>query len=330
MAGRDFHAPLLRAAPGLRVTHVSTSDPARARSAAEDQSGVAVVPAFDDLLAVAGDLDLVVVASPSGVHVEQASAFVRRGVPVVVDKPLGLDADSARRLVDLAAERDVALTVFQNRRWDAEHLTAKTLLSSGDLGEVVRYEARYERWRPQPKSRWRENLPDAEGGGLLLDLQTHLVDQAVELFGPVDSVFAELRAVTTVGDDVTFLALHHAGGVRSHLSATALAGAPGPRTRILGSAGTYLVAASDGEPTAYREWADRDDDHRGWLVRGEDAEPVRRAPGGWGDFYPAVAAAVRDGKPMPVDPHDAVAVLKVIDAARRSAATGAVVALDVR
>lgn len=327
MAGRDFHGPLLRAAAGICVTHVVTTDPARAAQASADQPGVSVVPTVAELLTHAGSLDLVVVASPSNVHVEHALAAIDNDVAVVVDKPLATGLEQGRALVARAREREVPLTVFQNRRWDAEHLTARAVLRSGVLGELVRFESRYERWRPVPKSRWRENLPSDQGGGLLMDLQSHLVDGALDLFGPAEAVYAELGSVTTVGDDVTFLALHHRSGLRSHLGATSLAGAPGPRTRILGAAATYLVADTDGEPTAYGEWADRDGQHRGWLVRGEESEPVPRAPGGWGDFYPAVAAMLRDGAPPPVDPDDAVAVLEVLDAARRSARDGVVVPL---
>lgn len=325
MAGRDFHAPLLRAASGMSLTHVVTGDAGRAAQATEDQPGVSVVPTVANLLAEAGSLDVVVVASPSSVHVAHAEAAIDHGLAVVVDKPLATGVAPGRALVHRARRRGVPLTVFQNRRWDAEHLTARAVLGSGVLGELVRYEARYERWRPVPKSRWRENLPSDQGGGLLMDLQPHLVDGAMNLFGPVEAVYAELGSVTTVGDDVAFLVLHHRSGLRSHLGATSLAGAPGPRTRILGSEASYLVADTDGEQTAYAGWADRDGDHRGWLVRGEESQPVPRAPGSWGDFYPAVAAMVRDGAPPPVDPDDAVAVLEVLDAARHSARDGAVV-----
>ncbi|MBA2768534.1 MAG: Gfo/Idh/MocA family oxidoreductase [Sporichthyaceae bacterium] len=319
MAGRDIHAQLLRAAPGMRLTHVVTGDAVRAAQAEEDNPGVRVLAAPADLWSAAGSVDLAVIASPGHVHVEQARAAVEHGLPVVVDKPLGLDAESARTVVDSARRLGVPMTVFQNRRWDSEHLTAREVLSSGVLGDVVRYEARFERWRPVPKDRWRENTPTDAGGGLLMDLHSHLVDGAIDLFGPVASVYAELAAVSTVGDDVAFLALRHQSGVTSHLSATSLAGAPGPRTRLLGRDGAYLVAAITGEATAYQEWADADDDHRGWVVRGEQSEPVRRAPGGWGDFYTAVADMVRGSAPPPVEPTEAVTVLTVLDAARRSA-----------
>src|SRR5690606_19735304 len=139
--------------------------------------------------------------------------------------------------------------VFHNRRLDAEQLTLRALLGRGELGTVHRFERRWERWRPQPRDRWKEN--DIVGGGLLLDLGTHLVDSAVQCFGPVESVYAELRALTTPTEDEVFLSLRHADGVVSHLEAGSLTGAPGPRTRALGDQGAYLVTSFEGEPSPF-------------------------------------------------------------------------------
>jgi predicted dehydrogenase len=328
MAGREIHAPLLRETGGLRVTHVVTSNAERADAARAELPGVTVVPSADDVWDIADQVDLVVLASPNTVHFEQSVVAIDTGTALVVDKPLAIDAGHARGLVELAAERGVPLTVFQNRRWDSDHLTARRVLAEGGVGDVIRLEARYERWRPVPKRRWREQLSTDEGGGLLLDLQSHLVDASINLLGPVATVYAELAALSTVGDDVTFVALEHVSGARSHLGATALAGAPGPRLRLLGRDGAYVVANVDGESTAYRDWLDLDADHRGWLLRGDEREPVAREPGSWSDFYPAVVAMVRDGERPPVDPNDAVAVLEVLDAARRSARDRSVVSLD--
>lgn len=327
MAGRDIHGPLLRAAPDVRVTHVVTANPERATAASQELRDVTVVPTVEGVWEAAADVDLVVLASPNHVHAEQARTAIGHGIAVVVDKPLATDLTDAVGLVDLAAARHVPLTVFQNRRWDPEHLTARRVLDEGVLGDVVRYEARYERWRPVPKARWRENMSTDEGGGLLFDLQSHLVDGAIHLFGPVASVYAELSALSTRGDDVTFLALEHRSGVRSHLGATSLAGAYGPRLRLLGRAGAYLVANVVDESSSHHDWDDLDADHRGWLVRGDHREPVAVAPGSWRDFYPAVVAMVRDGAPPPVPPRDAVATMEVLDAARRSAREGTVVHL---
>ena len=328
MAGREIHAPLLRETRGLRVTHVVTGNAERAEAARAELPGVTVVPTADDVWAVADDIDLAVLASPNAVHRDQAVAAIGTGTAVVVDKPLATDAEQAQQIVDLAADRGVPLTVFQNRRWDSDHLTTRRLLAEGAVGDVIRLELRYERWRPVPKQRWREQLSTDEGGGLLLDLQSHLVDAAIDLLGSVTSVYAELAALSTVGHDVTFVALEHRSGARSHLGATALAGAPGPRLRLLGRDAAYVVAAVDDEVTAYRDLLDLDEDHRGWLVRGDERAPVVREPGSWSDFYPAVVAMVRDGAPPPVDPRDAVAVLDVLDAARRSDRDRVVVSLE--
>jgi predicted dehydrogenase len=328
MAGRDFHAPLVREVDGLRLTHVVTGDPERSAAAREENPGVRVLPAVEDLWPLAGQVDVVVLASPTNVHAQQAREALHRELAVVVDKPMAVTAADARELAELAAARGVLLTVFHNRRWDPEHLTTRAVLSSGVLGELVRYEARYERWRPVPKDRWREQSTSEEGGGVLMDLQSHLVDAALDLFGPAESVYAEMSALTTVGDDVAFVVVRHLSGLTSHLGATSLAGAPGPRTRLLGRDATYLVADIDGDASAYAGWTDADDEHRGWLVRGEEREPVRRAAGEWADFYVGVRDALVAGEPPPVPAAEAVAVVEVLDAARRSAADNVVVQIE--
>ena len=327
-SGRGIHARLLRAA-GHTVTHVVVRDPARTATARADWPGVVVVADVAALLEHSGDLDVVVVASPTGNHLEHALAVIAAGRPLVVDKPLAPDAAGARAVVTAAEAAGVPLTVFQNRRWDSEQLTLSGLLADGTLGAVHRFERRWERWRPVPKDRWKENDPVA--GGLLLDLGVHLVDSAIQLFGPVTSVYAEIRALTTPTPDDVFLALHHTGGVVSHLWAGGLAGAPGPRTRVLGAAGAYLVTSFEGEPTPFAaldEVASGGiDGHEGWLVRGGDRTAVARAPGGHVDFYRAVRSWLADGWPAPVDPWDAVRTALVLEAANVSAREGRVVRL---
>jgi predicted dehydrogenase len=330
-AGRDIHTPLLVAA-GVPPSVVVTANP----EVRADLAGVVVVPslndALDDALAgSAGAVDVAVLASPTGVHVVNALACIDAGVPVVVDKPLATSAAQAARVLEAAQAAGVPLTVYQNRRWDSENLTLARLLADGELGDVHRFERRWERWRPVPKDRWRENADPADGGGLLLDLGPHLVDAAAHLFGPVRSVYAELSAWTTPAEDEAFLALQHAGGMRSHLTASAVAGAPGPRTRVLGSRGAYVVTQFEAEPSAFG--IDDEPGCTGWLVAGHERRPVPTAPGGHGDFYPAVLsalaqpdAAARQGA-MPVDPRDAVHVAQVLDAARISAVEGRVVLL---
>lgn len=328
-AGRRIHAPLLREL-GHPPAVIVTAHAERVRQARLEHPGAQVVPDLDEALLTRPDL--AVLASPSGVHAAQVLACVTARVPVVVDKPLGVDAAQARDAV-LAAERTgVALTVFQNRRWDPENLTLAALLDGGELGEVYRFERRWERWRPVPSDRWRENSPPGLGGGILLDLHTHLVDSAVQFFGPVHQVYAETRAWTTPAEDDAFVSLLHDGGVRSHLGASSVAAAPGPRTRVLGSLGAYVATRFEAESGAFGGFDDLPG-HCGWLVAGEDRDPVPQVPGGHVDFYRAVEAALQlDGpqqrqQAMPVDPWDAVYTLEIIDAARLSVRTGQAVSL---
>lgn len=321
-AGRGIHARLLRAA-GCAVTAVVTRAPQRREQALADWPGVALLNDLDELLDARDDYDLLVLASPTPLHEEQAALVLGVGVPLLLDKPIALTADGARRLVDLASAGAVPFTVFQNRRWDPEQLTLRAVLDSGELGRVHRFERRWERFRPVPQNRWKEN--DCLGGGLLLDLGTHLVDSAVQLFGPVESVYAELRELTTPTEDDVFLSLQHAGADRvvSHLSAGSVVGAPGPRTRVLGAAGAYVVTTfeNDASPLEVMD-VGAPAGSEGWIARGRERAFVPRASGGHEDFYPAVARWLLEGGPVPVDPRDTVHTAEVLDAARSSARDG--------
>ncbi|MGL5864659.1 MAG: Gfo/Idh/MocA family protein [Dermatophilaceae bacterium] len=321
-AGRGIHAPLLTRA-GYDIVAVSTADDARAAAARADLAGVTVVPRLDDLLEVGFQFDVVVLATPSGGHAAQAKRVADAGLACVVDKPLAVDAESAADVVRHAAGRGAPLTVFQNRRFDATHASTARVVRDRLVGDPFRFEMRWERWRPEPKDRWRENSSAAAGGGILLDLHSHLVDAAVHLFGPVTSVAATVSAHTTPAEDDAFLLCRHGSGVVSHLGATSVAGAPGPRVRLLGTSAAYVVADFEAEAHPWDAQRDLDDDHCGWLYRGAEREPVPRIPGDQADFYRSVAAALAAPDPqarMPVDPWDAVHTLAVIDAARVSAA----------
>jgi predicted dehydrogenase len=326
-AGRGIHAPLLQQV-GMTIAAVATADPSRVEQVRTDVPGARVVADLDALLGVAG-LDLIVLATPSGLHAVQARQCIDAGIAVVVDKPLSTNATQAFGVVDAARAAGVALTVFHNRRFDAEHVAARETVRSGRLGEVFRHEFRWERWRPTPKDRWRENASAADGGGILLDLHSHMVDAAVDLFGPIGTVYAEVAARTTVAEDDAFLACRHTSGVMSHLGATSVCAAPGPRVRILGRSGAFLLNQfEDGGADIYPDLANADGQQCGWIYEGEQRTPVARPAAGQVDFYRRVKRALAAQDPqaaMPVDPYDAVHTLAVIDAARASAAHGSVV-----
>lgn len=326
-AGRGIHAPLLHQA-GMSIAAVSTANPQRVEQVRADVPGARVVADLDALLGVPG-LDLIVLATPSGLHAVQARQCIDAGMAVVVDKPLATDATQAYGVVDAARAAGVALTVFQNRRFDAEHVAARQTVESGRLGEVFRHEFRWERWRPSPKDRWRENASATDGGGILLDLQSHMIDAAVDLFGSVDTVYAEIAARTTPAEDDTFLVCRHTSGVVSHLSATSLSAAPGPRVRILGRRAAFLLNEfEDDGADIYPDLANADAAHCGWVYEGTARTPVTRPVAGQVDFYRQVGRALAEEDAqlaMPVDPYDAVHTLAVIDAARASADLGTAV-----
>jgi len=244
LAGSVFHAPLIAATPGLELSTIVTANPSRAEHAQSEYPGVRIEAGAEAIWERAEDHELVVVAAPNEAHTELASHGIDAGQAVVVDKPLAPTSEAARRLIERAERKGVPLTVFHNRRWDSDQLTLRRLIADGELGEVHRYESRFERWRPERREdAWREATPPEEGGGVLLDLGTHLVDQALTLFGPVRAVHGEVAHHRGgPADDDAFVALEHESGVRSHLWASSVAAAPGPRLRVLGSQGALQPA----------------------------------------------------------------------------------------
>ena len=343
LAGAVFHAPLIAAEPRLRVAAIVTGPAERGAQARAEHPDARILPAAEDLFGAGGEsIDLVVIAAPNDAHAPLARASLAAGFPVVVDKPVTPTAAEARELIGLAEQAGLLLSVFQNRRWDGDFLTARKLIEEGELGEVTRFESRFERWRPVPKGGWRETGGREQAAGLLFDLGSHLVDQALTLFGSVVSVYAQLdaRRPSVGSDDDAFVALTHADGVRSHLWMSSVAAQSGPRLRVLGSRGAYVKYGLDVQEAALREggrpggagqgsedWGVENSD--AWGTCGTDAESrtVETERGAYQAYYAGIAAALLDGGPVPVDPHDAVAALDVLEAARRSADENVVVLL---
>jgi predicted dehydrogenase len=340
LAGAVFHAPLIETVDGLELTAIVTRDPERQARARREYPQAALLDSAEDVWQRTDELDLVVVATPNSSHVSLAGAAIQAGLGVVVDKPLAASAAEGQTLLRLARERGAMLTVFQNRRWDGDFLTIRELLASdgaAGLGEVLRFESRYERWRPQLTGGWRESGEAPEAGGLLFDLGSHLVDQALVLFGPAESVYAELdlRRPGAETDDDTFVALSHSSGVRSHLCMSVLAAQPGPRFRLLGRGGAYVKYGLDVQEAALQagrrpddpSWGEEPEERWGLLGAGEEVRPVPTLAGAYHRFYEGVVSALRDGAPPPVDPEDAIVALEVLEAAKASARERRVIAI---
>ncbi|MEU9183143.1 Gfo/Idh/MocA family oxidoreductase [Streptomyces sp. NPDC048484] len=345
LAGSVFHAPLIAATEGLTLDTIVTTNPERQQQARDEFPDVRFAATPDELWQRADELDLIVIASPNKTHVAIARAALKAGLPVVVDKPIAGTAAEARELAALAGERGLLLSVFQNRRWDNDFLTLRKLITEGGLGDVQRFESRFERWRPEPKGGWRESGDPAEIGGLLYDLGSHVVDQALVLFGPAATVYAEsvVRRPGAEADDDTFIAITHTNGVRSHLYASATTAQLGPRFRTLGSKAGYVKYGLDpqeatlrdgGRPVAgdEKEWGVEPEELWGRVGSGESpltggGTPVPTVPGAYPAYYAAVAEALRGTGENPVTALEAAAALDVLEAARRSARENVTVTL---
>ena len=321
MAGKVFHAPLLRTV-GFEVAAILTTNQERIASARADFPEAKIVSSTGEL--VSEELDLVVVASANQVHLSQALAAIEAGIPVVVDKPLGLNLEEVEILAKRSRESGVAVIPFFNRLWDSDALTIKKVMSEGLLGQVFRLDSRFERFRPGSTPRnWREASSAADGGGLLLDLQPHLISTALDWFGPATLGYSSVREVRGMSDDDVVLVLNHASGVDSYLAASAIIGAPGPRIRLSGTQGTLVVTELDGQEAALRDGLLPERD--GWnppiaskvtIHRGDEIIEYPAVGGDYGYFYRSVADGLRTGADWPVAMESALTVTRLLDEAR--------------
>jgi predicted dehydrogenase len=327
-AGRTFHAPLIRATPGLELAAVASHDADRVH---KDLPGIAVLSSPDEACATPS-IDLVVIATPNDTHAPLAAAALRAGKHVVVDKPLAPTLAEARTLADLAGRADRVLATFQNRRWDGDFLALTDLLARGELGEVSHFESHFDRFRPEVRARWREQ--PGVGSGVWYDLGPHLVDQALQLFGLPDRVFASFAAQRSGAQTIDWahVVLEH-GRRRAVLHASMIVAARLPRFIVHGSHGSWIKYGFDRQErelvaSVEPSRAGPGDPERASFFDGAGDERETPVPSGdYTRFYAALRDAVLDQGPNPVPPAQAVAVTAVIETAIASAAEQRVVSL---
>ena len=326
MAGRVFHGPLLSSVDGIEFAAVMERSTDRA---AERYPGVKVYRSLTEMLAD-DSLNFFVVATPSATHFEVAREILQAGKNVVVDKPMSVVSSQVAELIGLARERKVLLAPFQNRRWDGDFLTVKKLLADGALGRLVHFESRFDRWRPLPPTDrlWKE---DPASGGVLVDLGSHLVDQALMLFGKPESVWAELlreREWARANDGFEIRLRYPAFTVT--LGANCLSLPAGPRYHLRGSKGNYWKHGLDPQEAALNKVKHIDDPHWGeeprseWGVLHAEAngatvtEQVESIPGDYRKYYAGVRDAVLGKAPLPVAAADAWRTARVLEWAQQS------------
>lgn len=324
-AGQTFHAPLIRAAAGLRLAAVSSRDAAKvhARLGAD-------VTVHADAAALIADptIELVVIASPNPTHYPLALQALAAGKHVVIDKPFAADAREAAELVRLADERGLLLSVFHNRRWDSTTRTAQRLIAAGTLGTIRHAALHFDRFRPQPQARWKEDL-DA-GGGLWMDLAPHLLDEALLYFGMPLAISADIATLRPDGqaDDLFAARLRYADGLHVDLAASMLAAVARPRIALHGLRGSYVKQSLDLQENALKagrvagaDWG-ADAEHGVLAVEENGAVETRALPTEPGDYpayYRAIAAAICGDGPNPVPAAQALDVMRLLDAGKQSA-----------
>ncbi|WP_349783099.1 oxidoreductase [Xanthomonas arboricola] len=328
--GRTFHAPLIAGTPGLALHSVVSSKPQQVQA---DFPDVAVLADLETALADPA-LDAVVLATPNQTHAPFALQALAAGKHVLVDKPFALDAAQAREVVAAAAAAGRIVSVFQNRRWDADFLTVRRLIDEGQLGEVVEFHSHFDRFRPQVRDRWRES--DIPGAGLWYDLGPHLLDQALQLFCTPQAIGADLQRQRNQArsDDYFHVTLRYPR-LRVILHAGSLVADSGLRFAVHGTRGSYLKHGLDTQEDQLR--AGRRPGTAGWgvdplpgtLTRVDDEGRVHThqpdtTPGDYRQCYAAFRDALAGAGPAPVSGADAVQVMELLELAQRSAASGQV------
>jgi predicted dehydrogenase len=322
-AGKTFHAPLVSAVEGFELTHIVSSDPAKVH---RDWPSVTVLSRIVDVCSDPS-IGLVVIATPNTTHYDLARKALAADKHVVVDKPFTLTVADAAELLCQAAEAKRVLSVFQDRRWDGDFLGLRSLLKDGPLGVVTHFESHYDRYRPKVLQRWRE-MP-GPGSGIWFDLGPHLVDQAFELFGSPDAIFADLTAQKRGGSTVDYFhVLMRYGTRRVILHGESFVSADLPRFVVHGTLGSYVKFGMDtqedalkrGEEPGGQGWGA--DPHAGMLYTWENGQlqttPVPTTPGNYKGYYETVRDAITKGTPNPTTPQDILGVMTVLETAVRS------------
>jgi len=330
LAGRSFHAPVIRAVSGL---HLAAIVQRSGNEAAEKYPDVRIARSIDELLSIP-EIRLVVIATPNETHYPFARQCLAAGRDVVVDKPFTTMLKEAVVLVELAKESKRLLTVYQNRRYDGDFQAIRQLVEAGTLGRIVRFETAYDRYRPQLKpGAWREAA--RPGSGIFFDIAPHLIDHALVLFGLPEAVTADVRIERekAVADDAFDIMLHYSRGMRAVLRSSILAAAARPRFVLLGTQGSFVKQVFDPQEMNLRRgyipndrpWGFEPEENWGVLtVPSGDSFEQRRIPSAicdYRDYYSNVRDAILGSSALAVTPEYALDVMRMLELASESSRT---------
>ena len=335
LSGATFHAPLLSILKEFEITKVVSSKKEKVQ---QDLQDVEVVNNLEEVLEDR-TINLVVISTPSGFHYEMAKQSLIAGKHVILEKPMVVETWEAEELIKIAEEKKLLLSVYHNRRWDNDYLTVKELVRKNMLGDINTYQVHFDRYRPDVRDRWREK--QGPGAGMLYDLGSHLIDQALDLFGQPQFIFADVFAQreNAETDDYFHVILGYEK-LRVILHSSSIIPSNGPRFQVHGSKGSFIKYGMDGQEAALKEgkkpvdqsWGADNPEFYGKLIsmdgEKEKQETIETLHGSYITYYKKIAESILEGKSAPVTAHEGLLVIKIIEAALKSSKENKVIYLD--
>ncbi|KAF8591475.1 oxidoreductase [Ramaria rubella] len=360
LAGTVFHLPLLAALPELFLVHtVVERNPQQGGKSQKFGLTPKIVGSYEEALADP-EVELVVIGTPNATHYPFAKAALEAGKHVLVDKPITPTYREAATLLTLAKSKQLVLYPFQNRRWDSDFLTVRKLIQDGTLGDLTEFESHFDRYRTKLRVNWHdEHVP---GSGLIYDLGSHLIDQALVLFGKPMKVTAFLQNVAQLGnvEDNFTIFLHYSPNAQKPYPITVILRAhflsarnPQFRYSIKGTKGSYTKEGVDVQEDQLKEgvvpvhdpvFGMEPDELHGVLeilqsdstiVKTRYAPPLAKLTnissvslsmpsekGAYVSLYRNLAAAIRDGVPLDVKWEEAALTIQIIELAKQSSLEG--------
>lgn len=326
MSGQLFHAPFLQVNEGFNFYAVWE----RTKNLAQQKyPGVKTYRTLEELLADDA-IELVIVNTPNYTHYEYAKKALEAGKQVVVEKPFTVTVAEGKELIDLAKQKGLLLSVYQNRRYDSDYKAIKKIVEEGWLGEIVEAEFHFDRYKEDLSAKAHKETPGA-GTGALYDLGSHLIDQALQLFGAPEAVFGDIRIVRPVSQvDDYFEVLLYYKNLRVRLHSSYLVREALPAYVLHGSKGSFIKGKTDVQETALQDglmpggndWGAEPEDEKGFLHTEKNGEVIKKKipseRGNYGDYYDGIYKAIREDSISPVSAEDGLNVIKIITAAFKS------------
>jgi scyllo-inositol 2-dehydrogenase (NADP+) len=335
LSGRAFHAPFIANLDQYSLDCIVSS---RFEEIHEDFENVSVLKDPQELINDP-NIDLIIIATPNITHFSLGMDALEAGKHVVIEKPFVVNVEEGRKLIQKAKEKNLVLSVYQNRRWDADFLTIKKLIADGRLNNIQSYSVHFDRFRPHVRDRWREK--QMPGSGILYDLGAHIIDQALVLFGVPDWLQADVLAQRDGAqvDDYFNVTLAY-GKMRVNLKGSCMVLKPSARYQIHTASASFVKSGIDvqeaaltrGENPRNPDWGREPEDQWGYYYTGSDTnlneERIESLPGAYQDFYLELAQAIMGKAKNPVDPATSLLTIEIIQAALASSLDAERVYLD--